>query len=35
MARLQLVDVRGRAYLVAGEMYRDGVPRWSLEGVYD
>jgi protein ImuB len=34
-ARLQLVDVRGRAYLVAGEMRSDGVPRWSLEGVYD
>lgn len=35
VARLQLVDVRGRAYLVAGEMRRDSEPRWSLEGVYD
>jgi protein ImuB len=38
VARLQLVDVRGRAYLVVGEMTRDGHevgPRWFLEGVYD
>jgi protein ImuB len=35
VARLQLVDVRGRAYLVAGEMRRADPPRWSLEGVYD
>jgi protein ImuB len=36
VARLQLVDVRGRAYLVAGEMYRAGIPpRWVLEGIYD
>jgi protein ImuB len=35
VARLQLVDVRGRAYLVAGEMTRDGGPQWTLEGVYD
>jgi protein ImuB len=35
VARLQLVDVRGRAYLVAGEMHRADPPRWSLEGVYD
>jgi protein ImuB len=35
VARLQLVDVRGRAYLVAGEMRRDCDPLWSLEGVYD
>jgi protein ImuB len=35
IARLQLVDVRGRAYLVAGEMRRAGSPRWCLEGVYD
>lgn len=32
VARLQLVDVRGRAYLVAGEM---AGPRWVLEGIYD
>jgi protein ImuB len=35
VARLQLVDVHGRAYLVAGEMHRDGAPVWLLEGVYD
>jgi protein ImuB len=35
VARLQLVDVRGRAALVAGEMTRDTGPRWTLEGVYD
>jgi protein ImuB len=35
VVRLQLVDVHGRAYLVAGEMSRDTAPRWALEGVYD
>jgi protein ImuB len=35
VVRLQLVDVRGRAYLVVGEMSGDGGPRWALEGVYD
>lgn len=35
VARLQLVDVRGRAYLVAGEMTGDAGPQWALEGVYD
>jgi protein ImuB len=35
VARLQLVDLHGRAYLVAGEMSRDGSPRWHLEGIYD
>jgi protein ImuB len=41
VVRLQLVDVNGRAYLVAGEMPRDEnestriSPRWSLEGIYD
>jgi protein ImuB len=35
VARLQLVDVRGRAYLVVGEMSRDTGSRWALEGVYD
>ncbi|HTW20576.1 MAG TPA: DNA polymerase Y family protein [Mycobacteriales bacterium] len=35
VARLQLVDVRGRAYLVAGEMRRTDRPVWTLEGVYD
>jgi protein ImuB len=35
VARLQLVDVRGRAYLVAGEMHRERPPQWTLEGIYD
>jgi protein ImuB len=35
VVRLQLVDVRGRAYLVVGEMPADAAPRWALEGVYD
>ena len=35
VARLQLVDVRGRAYLVAGEMHRERPPHWRLEGIYD
>jgi protein ImuB len=35
VARLQLVDARGRAYLVAGEMGGADGPRWCLEGVYD
>ncbi|HWB67036.1 MAG TPA: DNA polymerase Y family protein [Mycobacteriales bacterium] len=33
-ARLQLVDVHGRAYLVACEL-GGAEPRWSLEGIYD
>ncbi|MGN6475049.1 MAG: DNA polymerase Y family protein [Mycobacteriales bacterium] len=35
VARMQLVDARGRAYLVAGEMTAGGDPRWVLEGIYD
>ena len=35
VARLQLVDVQGRAYLVAGTMAAGSAPRWVLEGVYD
>jgi protein ImuB len=35
VVRLQLVDVRGRAYLVLGEMTRADDPTWALEGVYD
>ncbi|HTR70768.1 MAG TPA: DNA polymerase Y family protein [Mycobacteriales bacterium] len=35
VARLQLVDLYGRAYLVVGEMARACPPRWFLEGVYD
>jgi protein ImuB len=35
VARVQLVDVHGRAYLLAGEMAGDREPRWVLEGIYD
>jgi protein ImuB len=35
VARMQLVDARGRAYLVAGEMAAQSRPRWVLEGIYD
>jgi protein ImuB len=35
VARIQLVDVSGRAYLVAGEMAADHEPMWVLEGIYD
>jgi protein ImuB len=35
VARVQLVDTLGRAYLVAGEMTDGRAPRWFLEGVYD
>jgi protein ImuB len=38
VARMQVVDVRGRAYLVAGEMTTGAgtaEPRWVLEGIYD
>jgi protein ImuB len=35
VARIQLVDVRGRAYLVAGEMTAGQAPAWFLEGIYD
>jgi protein ImuB len=35
VVRLQLVDVRGRAYLVVGEMTHAEDPKWGLEGVYD
>jgi protein ImuB len=35
VARIQLVDVRGRAYLLAGEMAVDHEPTWVLEGIYD
>ncbi|HEX3706392.1 MAG TPA: DNA polymerase Y family protein [Mycobacteriales bacterium] len=35
VARMQLVDDRGRAYLVAGEMCSGAEPRWHLEGIYD
>jgi protein ImuB len=35
VARIQLVDARGRAYLVAGEMAAGAEPQWVLEGIYD
>jgi len=35
VVRLQLVDVRGRAYLVVGDMSAPAAPTWHLEGVYD
>jgi protein ImuB len=35
VARMQLVDAAGRAYLVAGEMGAESQPRWVLEGIYD
>jgi protein ImuB len=34
VVRMQLVDVRGRAYLVVGDM-AGREPAWCLEGVYD
>jgi protein ImuB len=38
VARMQVVDEKGRAYLVAGEMPSgpgEASPRWVLEGIYD
>ena len=35
VARFQLVDVQGRAYLVSCEMDADHGPRWQLEACYD
>jgi protein ImuB len=35
VARMQLVDARGRAYLVAGEMAAGAEVKWVLEGIYD
>jgi protein ImuB len=35
LVHLQLVDVRGRAYLMAGEMADDTGARWTIEGIYD
>jgi len=32
---MQVVDARGRAYLVAGEMSAAAQPQWLLEGIYD
>ena len=35
VARFQLVDVQGRAYLVSCEMDADHGPRWQLVACYD
>jgi protein ImuB len=35
VARFQLVDVQGRAYLVSCEMGAGNGPRWQLEACYD
>jgi hypothetical protein len=33
--RCQIVDVRGRAYLVTGTMPADQPPRWQVDAIYD
>jgi protein ImuB len=35
VVRCQLVDVRGRAYLVSATMTTDAPPRWQVEAIYD
>jgi protein ImuB len=35
VARMQLVDAAGKAYLVAGAMADGADPQWVLEGIYD
>jgi hypothetical protein len=37
VVRCQIVDVRGRAYLVVGRMPETsaGEPRWQVEALYD
>ncbi|MGI8677860.1 MAG: hypothetical protein ACR2LX_04070 [Jatrophihabitans sp.] len=35
VVRCQLVDVRGRAYLVSGTMSETGPPRWQVDAIYD
>jgi protein ImuB len=35
VARFQLVDVHGRAYLVACELHVAESPRWTMEALYD
>jgi protein ImuB len=35
VARMQVVDAQGRAYLVAGQMVVGEQPHWYLEGIYD
>ena len=33
--RLQIVDVRGRAYLVTGALQTGTPPRWQVDAIYD
>jgi protein ImuB len=33
--RLQIVDVRGRAYLVSGALSPDSAPHWQVDAIYD
>jgi protein ImuB len=35
VVRCQIVDVRGRAYLVTGTMAADQAPRWQVDAIYD
>ena len=35
VARFQLVDVHGRAFLVACELRGTESPRWTMEALYD
>jgi len=35
VVRCQIVDVRGRAYLVTGTMSRGVPPRWQVDAIYD
>lgn len=35
VARMQVVDAFGRAYLVTGQMAAGTSPQWLLEGIYD
>jgi protein ImuB len=35
VVRCQLVDVRGRAFLVSATMVADAAPRWQVEAIYD
>ncbi|MDT4914590.1 MAG: protein ImuB [Pseudonocardiales bacterium] len=35
VVRCQIVDVRGRAYLVTGTMPVDQPPRWQVDAIYD
>ncbi|MDQ2798001.1 MAG: DNA polymerase Y family protein, partial [Actinomycetota bacterium] len=35
VVRCQIVDVRGRAYLVSGTMSGTGPPQWQVDAIYD